>query len=375
MYCDYAATTPLKKEVKEYIISILDDFGNPSSVYSLGDTTRQIINTARENVRRFINAEKDAKIVFTPSGSGSNTLAVSGVAQKYDCDIYFSPLLHKSLKEYKSFYDNRGYHNAIRTIPVNQIGRINTSLFTLQLVTSSKSGRTPFVVIEYANSEIGTIQPVKEIIETTHRYGGFVYVDCTGAISSVPIDVQNLHADMIGFSAHKLGALKGCGVLYIGNGNVEIDPIPLIFGAQEYGLVGGTENMIGIAALGKAVENYEYKNLSQETRKIAYGFIRDNGWHLVGDRINRLPNNFYFSIPNTSGMEIMTLLDTRSNIQVSTGSACSAGSARPSDALIAIGVPQDDNIHSYIRVTFHGDESLADVMNVFEEIKEVVRNE
>lgn len=369
MYCDYAATTPLNKDVKEYIVSILDDFGNPSSVYSLGDKTRKIIAQARENVKKFVNADDETRIIFTPSGSGSNMLAVNGYMRKYECVPFFSPLLHKSLKNYKDGWDAGNRSNQIRTIPVNQIGEINLQLFQLQLVSASREKGVPFVVIEYANSEIGTIQSVKEICELVHEYYGVVYVDCTGAIASTPIDMQKIGADMIGFSAHKLGALKGCGVLCIYDPSIHLTP--LICGAQEDGLVGGTENVIGIAALGKAVENYKYHNLSDEIRKWGYNFIRSNRWKLVGDKMDRLPNNFYFSIPGKSGMEIMTKLDLYEDIQVSTGSACSSGDAKPSDVLLAIGVR--DDVHSYIRVTFHGDESDDEVKDVFNRIKRIAK--
>lgn len=373
MYCDYAATTPLNKEVKEYIVSILDDFGNPSSVYRQGDTARRIVAEARENVRKFINAGDESRIIFTPSGSGSNMLAVDGYMRSHECVPFFSPLLHKSLKNFKESWNKNYKNNYIRIIPVDQMGKINVQLLTLQLVSVSKEIGKPFVVIEYANSEIGTIQAVKQICDLVHSFDGIIYIDCTGAIASVPIDVRELGADMIGFSAHKLGAPKGCGVLYVRDQSITLSP--LIYGAQENGLVGGTENVIGIAALGKAVENFEYHNLSDDVRKWVFDFIQSNGWKLAGSKTNRLPNNFYFSIPNTSGMEIMTKLDLYEDIQVSTGSACSSGDAKPSDTLLAIGVPNNKDIHSYIRVTFHGNESDEGVMDVFNRIKRIVNNE
>lgn len=373
MYCDYAATTPLNKDVKEYIVSILDDFGNPSSVYHQGDTARRIVAEARENVRKFINAGDGSRIIFTPSGSGSNMLAVDGYIRSHECVPFFSPLLHKSLKNYKESWNKNYKNNYIRTIPVDQIGKINVQLLTLQLISVSKEIGKPFVVIEYANSEIGTIQSVKQICDLVHSFDGIIYIDCTGAIASMPIDVRELGADMIGFSAHKLGAPKGCGVLYVRDQGITLSP--LIYGAQENGLVGGTENVIGIAALGKAVENFEYHNLSDDVRKWVFDFIQSNDWKLAGSKTNRLPNNFYFSIPNTSGMEIMTKLDLYEDIQVSTGSACSSGDAKPSDTLLAIGVPNNKDIHSYIRVTFHGNESDEGVMDVFNRIKRIVNNE
>lgn len=376
MYCDYAATTPLRPEVKDYIISILDDYGNPSSLYSLGDKTWDIIESARNNVRKFINAPDDAKIVFTSSGSASNMLAVRGYMENEHVSVFYSPLLHKSLDLF--FKENKLPLCKSNVLKIDcSTGRIDTNDLDSRLdpidndPLFSLSNKKLFVVIEYANSEIGTIQPVKEIIDIVHRHGGIVYVDCTGAISSIPIDVQDLGTDMIGFSAHKLGALKGCGVLCIQN-NVEINP--LIYGAQEYGLMGGTENVLGIAALGKAVEHYEYQTLSIEARRSAYAYIKSCGWELIGDEENRLPNNFYFCIPEINASNLVTDLDIHRNIQVSNGSACNSGEEIPSSALVAIRYPLS-RMFSCIRVTFSGKETASNVISVFDAIEDEVQYE
>jgi cysteine desulfurase len=366
MYCDYAATTPPADCIKDNIGEILEKFGNPSSTYSLGDETRMIVETTRQRVKKFINAQEDSIVVFTPSGSGSNTLAVEGYLYSRYAMMYYSPLLHKSLNKYREgLFDSFGGR-----LEVNSKGFIDLVAFKNKLEERSgiEGNNPPLLVIEYANSEIGTLQVVKEAIKLIHSVNGIAYVDCTGAIASILIDVQDLGADMIGFSAHKLGALKGCGVLWMRK-NFYLKP--LVYGAQENGLVGGTENVLGIWALGKVLENYEYHTLTPEIRRSIFKRIERNGWHLIGSERRRLPNNFYFSIPTMDATELMTRLDLYEDVQVSTGSACSSGSREPSSSLLAINCPEEW-LHSCIRVTFGGKETAEEVNGVFDAIERTV---
>ena len=263
MYLDNAATTPLTDSVKEYVISILDKFGNPSSLYRLGDETKQIITCARRNVAQFINADPK-NIIFTSSGSASNTLAIRGYMEANETALLYSPIAHKSILEYEK-YEPKAYK-----LKVDNAGNIDLN----DLKDWVRDRQEKYLVaIDYANSEIGTIQDVKKIIEIVHFYGGTVYLDCTGSIPQIPLDVKSLDVDMAGFSAHKLGALKGCGVLYKKS---HINLSPLVYGSQEFGYVGGTENILGIASLGKAVEEYDYSSITSENRDYLYKNIREN---------------------------------------------------------------------------------------------------
>lgn len=370
MYCDYAATMPLSDEMKKYLCETMDKFGNPSSHYSLGDETRQIVESTRQSVRKFINAPDDCEVVFTPSGSASNTLAVKGF---FDNDFYndrydlvYSPLLHKSLNNIVDFEDNHG-HCTVQKLHVYGNGKIALADLDNTCKFIDGMGDRPFVVVEYANSEIGTIQNIAEIAEIVHKYYGILYVDCTGVISSVAIDMKGLDVDMLGFSAHKIGALKGCGVLCY---KKHIELVPLIFGAQENGLVGGTEDVLGIASLGYAIDHHRYHNFDYSMREAILNKIDSYGWKLAGGKDDRLPNSFYFCIPGVNAEHLVTKLDLYKGIQCSTGSACSSGSKKPSSALKAIGT-LTKNIFSYIRLTFHGDESLDDVLALLEVISEV----
>lgn len=364
IYLDNSATTPLTDSVKEYLISILDDFGNPSSLYSLSDKPKQIILNARQSVSKFINADsKD--IYFTSGGSASNTLAIRGYFQKNDCTLFYSPIAHKSILKCVE-----SYHNSI-PLKVNREGIIDIHDLEEYLDVCID---TPLVVIDHANSEIGTIQDIEQIIKITHLHNGIVYLDCTGSIPTIPIDVKKLDVDMLGFSGHKINALKGCGVLYKKR-NIELEP--LIYETQEGGYYAGTENVIGIASLGKAIQEYDYSSISSTNRDHVYDYIVKNipDSYLVGVPIeseNRLPHNLYVCFRGVEGESLMILLDIH-GIQVSTGSACNSNSISPSTTLSAIGMDESD-IHSCIRLTFSEEETKEELDYVCKTLKQCIES-
>ena len=363
IYLDNSATTPLTDSVKKYLISILDDFGNPSSMYSLSEKPKQIISNARQAVSKFINADSN-DIYFTSSGSASNTLAVNGFWMKNDCTIFYSPIAHKSILKCVE-----SYHDSI-PLKVNKEGLIDIHDLEEYLDVCIN---TPLVVIDHANSEIGTIQDIEQIIKITRLYNGIVYLDCTGSIPTIPIDVKKLDVDMIGFSAHKLGGLKGCGVLYK---KKDIVLEPLVYGSQEKGIFGGTENVLGIASLGKAVEEYNYSSISSADRDCVWNYIKNNipEVYLVGSSFgeHRLPKNLNICFPKCEAESLMILLDTN-GICVSVGSACSSGELVPSPTLVAIGMDESD-IHSCIRLTFSGKETKEELDCVCKTLKQCVES-
>lgn len=360
MYLDNASTTPLKSEVKDYIISLLDTYQNPSSMYQSGVNAKQIITTARNNVAKFISTDpKD--IIFTSGGSANNTLFIKGYTQRNECRVLYSPTSHKSVLK---CIESLKYKCPLK---VDHTGRIDIQ--DLKECLSSDTMKK-LVVIEYANSEIGTIQDVKQIIEMCHFYNAIVYVDCTGSISQIPVNIRTLDVDGIGFSAHKLGALKGTGVLYK-KSFIELEP--LIYGSQEQGLFGGTENVIGIAALGKAVENYDYSSITSNNRDYIYNYIENNipDSYLVGaDLERRLPHNLYICFKGVEGESLMTLLDMN-GYQVSTGSACTSGDLTPSSTLLAIEMNKED-INSCIRITLSGKEEITELNTFCKTLKRCV---
>lgn len=360
MYLDNASTTPLKSEVKDYIISLLDTYQNPSSMYQSGVNAKQIITTARNNVAKFISTDsKD--IIFTSGGSANNTLFIKGYTQRNECRVLYSPTSHKSVLK---CIESLKYKCPLK---VDHTGRIDIQ--DLKECLSSDTMKK-LVVIEYANSEIGTIQDVKQIIEMCHFYNAIVYVDCTGSISQIPVNIRTLDVDGIGFSAHKLGALKGTGALYK-KSFIELEP--LIYGSQEQGLFGGTENVIGIAALGKAVENYDYSSITSNNRDYIYNYINNNisDSYLVGaDLKHRLPHNLYICFKGIEGESLMTLLDIN-GYQVSTGSACTSGDLTPSSTLLAIEINKED-INSCIRITLNGNEEIKELNKFCTTLKKCV---
>ena len=368
IYLDHSATTQLQPQVKEYIIELLDNYYNPSSLYQGGIATREIIEQARINVAKFINCNYN-NIIFTSSGSASNSLAIKGIIKGNIKSIeflpFYSPTAHKSMI--------KACESCPFSVPlsVNKYGQIDLE----KLETSLKEVNIlkPLVCIEAGNSEIGTINDIVSISNIVHKYNGKLIVDATGYISSCKVDMKMWEkVDVLTFSAHKLGALKGCGILYK---KPDIKLEPLVYGSQENGLFGGTEGVINIASLGKAVENYDYSSISSKNRDYIYEYIKQNipDSYLVGTPIgkNRLPHNLYICFKGVQGESLMTILDMN-GIQVSTGSACNGNDIKPSSALTAIGMNKND-IHSCIRLSFSGNESKQELNYACEKLRICVK--
>ena len=356
IYLDTAATLPISKDTESYIISIIGKFGNPSSKYSLGTEAKSIIENSRDAVAKFIKANKD-EIYFTSGGSASNTLAIKGYLAKNDCEILYSPIAHKSIINCIKSVDKKK-----TPIPVDTNGAIiNKELERLCLYA-----KNPFVIIDCANSEIGTIQDLRTIIDIVHFCNGIVYIDCTASIGTVPLDVKDYDIDMCGFAGHKIGALKGVGVFYKKN---SIDIEPLIYGVQESGIVGGTENVLGIASLGFVTKNYNYSSISSYSRDYVYNYIMNNipNAYLVGSIENRVAHNLYICFSGVDSESLMLLLDLN-DIYVSTGSACNSTEMKPSYVLQEIGIPEKDR-YSCIRMTFYGKETIQELDYVCKKLK------
>ena len=350
-YLDNAATTSLSPEMKEHLISMLDTFGNPSSAHSEGAKANRLVEEVREKVASFIKANSRDNIYFTSSGSASNTLGIQGYALANKCNIFYSPTAHKSIL--KTIDNLSNFYNINSTeLKMDRCGNIDIQ--HLYKVFKVVKGDT-LVVTEYANSETGTIQNIKLISNIVHKYSGKLFVDCTGSISTIPLDVVGLDIDIATFSAHKIGALKGVGVLYK---KTNIAMLPLVFGSQEQGLFGGTENVLGISSLGKAIDLMSY-NKTSRNRDFVWNGIKDlDGISLIGAPLtkNRLTNNLYVSIKDIRGGDIVALMDDVYKIQISTGSACNNGSLTPSSTALAMGLSEEE-ANSCIRISFSGNET------------------
>lgn len=371
IYLDNAATTDLSNSTKEFLISVLEMWGNPSSLHSQGTKPKQIISEARQSVAKFINAD-EKEIFFTPSGSASNTLAVKGLTsdnpEENKYEVFCSPTAHKSMLK---ACESCRCHTPLKA---NSDGEID--LVYLQDVLTRHNGWKPLVCIEAANSEIGTVNDVIAIGSIVHKYNGVLAVDATGYIPSYKVNVKlwRNYVDILTFSGHKLHALKGIAVLWK-NKNIQLKP--LIYGSQEQGLIGGTESTLSIASLGKAVDEYDYSSVISSNRDYVYDYILKNipDSYLIGASIksgNRLPHNLYICFKGVEGESLMILLDMN-DIQVSTGSACTSGELTPSTALSAIGIHEPD-IHSCIRMTFGGNETKEELDYVCETLKQCVES-
>lgn len=371
VYLDYAATTPLSDSMKTYLTSVLNQWGNPSSLHAQAKQPRQIIDGARRSVAAFLHADT-GEITFVPSGSAGNTLAVKGLTSenpfKNRYAVFYSPTSHKSMQKAceSCLYSQK--------LTVNSVGEIDLS-FLSQVLQDCKE-LTPFVCVEAGNSEIGTINDIPKIGSLIHKHNGILAVDATGYIPSCPVDMRLWRdcVDLLTFSGHKLHALTGIGVLWK---HKNISLRPLSYGTQENGLTGGTENVLGIASLGKAVADYRYPSSPASGRDALYhAIIREiPDCYLVGPSIasqKRLPHNLYMCFRGVEGESLLLLLDLH-GVRVSTGSACTGRDLEPSPALSAIGMPQAD-LHSCIRMTLNGQESQKQLDYVCETIKQCVES-
>ena len=359
-YLDNAATTSLSSEMIEYLISTFDIFGNPSSVHSEGIKTKRLIEDVRKKTSRFINSDSADNICFTSSGSASNALGIQGFAIANKCTILYSPAVHKSIL--KTIHNLGEYHGVgSGQLEIDSCGNIDINYLKYAVQTGCYQ---KLVVVDYANSEIGTIQNIKEIANVVHPYGSYtgnkLFVDCTGSMSSIPLDVVGLNIDIASFSAHKIGALKGVGVLYK-KSNIEL--APLICGSQEQGLFAGTENLLGILSLGKAIDLMKYDKTSHN-RDFVWDNIKNiEGITLVGAPLNnnRLINNLYICIDGVNGNDIVAIMDDVYKIQISTGSACNNGTSLPSSTALAIGLSEAE-ANSCVRISFSGNETNDELL-------------
>lgn len=366
VFLDNAATTPLNAEAKDCIINLLDNYYNPSSKYQNGMNARKIIENARENVAQFISGRSE-NVIFTSSGSAANSLIIKGLTSedrvKNEYFVFYSPTSHKSMIEAcKSCCVKKA-------LAVDEYGRLDLGKLKTYL-QKTFSGYKPLVCIEAANSEIGTINDIPLICDIVHNNGGIVIADVTGYIPTNMVNINELKADFITFSGHKLGALKGIGALYI---NKKLFIKPLVYGTQERSLFAGTENLLGIASLGAAVCNYKYNSVSSKNRDYVYDYIMHNipNSVLIGAPLEyRLPHNLYMCFIGVHGEQLMTLLDIN-GIEVSTGSACNSGNVDVSPTLAAINMDKQ-LMRSCIRMTFLGKETKKELDYVCAKLKECV---
>lgn len=386
MYLDSAATAKPRKEVLEAAMPYLtNSFYNPSAIYSGGTKVKNAIEDSRKTIADFINADQD-EIFFDSGSSESNCWAIQGYLLAGVMDISTTSIVttkieHKSIMECVDAmerFGNATYYCDVTYLDVDKDGFVNME----QLESVFKDREEPdyydiFVSIQLANNEVGTIQDIKAISDVIHKYGGILHVDATQAFGQIPIDVKAMGIDMLSASAHKIGGVKGVGLLYKKK-DIEIQPI--IYGSQNAGLRGGTENVAGIVGFAKAVElaseEMEDKLALSVKRDYFISELTRNGCKLNGASVHRLPNNINVMLPEGIGSEELLYMLDLDDIQCSAGSACNSHSKKPSYVLKALGLTDEQAARS-VRFTISSDityEAIDYVVEKVVKIMKIIRN-
>lgn len=371
IYMDNAATTKLKKEVLEEMLPYFtESYGNPSSVYSLGSTSKVAVTKSREQIAKVIGANQ-REIFFTGSGSESDNWAIKGVAysnREKGNHIITSKIEHQAVLHTCEYLEKQGFE--VTYLDVDEYGRIDLN----QLKDSIKDN-TILISIMYANNEIGTIQPIKEIGKIAKDNNILFHTDSIQVIGNTRIDVKELNIDLLSLSAHKFHGPKGVGALYIKQG-VRIDNL-ISGGGQERNRRAGTENVPGIVGMGKAIEiaseNLEdHRKNMIELRDYLIKKIEENIDHikLNGHRTDRLPNNVNISFEFIEGESLLLSLDME-GIAASSGSACTSGSLDPSHVLMAIGLTHEI-AHGSLRLSLSDFNTKEDIDYVVEKLIVIV---
>ena len=372
IYMDNAATTRIKKEVLDEMLPFLtEDYGNPSSVYSLGSKSKRAVEDVREKVAKIIGANK-REIFFTGGGSESDNWAIKGVAYANSAKgnhIITSKIEHHAILHACEYLEKKGFE--VTYLDVDEFGLVD-----LDQLKASITDKTILISIMFANNEIGTIQPIKEIGEIAKEKGVYFHTDAVQAIGNTEINVDELNIDLLSMSAHKIYGPKGVGALYIRQG-VKVDPL-IIGGGQERNRRAGTENVPGLVGFGKAIE-LSYEDMDEHNSRLIglrdslIKKIRDNiGYtRLNGHPTKRLPGNVNICFEFIEGESLLLSLDMV-GIAGSSGSACTSGSLDPSHVLLAIGL-EHEIAHGSLRLSL-GDFNNEDELDyVVDNLKVIVQ--
>lgn len=371
IYLDNAATTKTAKEAVEAMIPFLEEnYGNPSSIYSLGGKSKKALMIAREEIAKSIGA-KPQEIYFTAGGSESDNWALIATAEAYEAKgkhIITSKIEHHAILHTCEYLQKRGF--AVTYLDVDENGIIR-----LEDLKHAIRPDTILISIMAANNEIGTIQPIAEIGAIAKEHKILFHTDAVQAYGHIPMNVEECHIDMLSASAHKINGPKGTGFLYIRQG---VKSRSFIHGgAQERSRRAGTENVPAIAGFGAAVKkafgNIESRTAKEtELRDYLIERISSEVPHcrLNGHAEKRLPNNVNFSFEFIEGESLLIMLDMK-GICASSGSACTSGSLDPSHVLLAIGLPHE-KAHGSLRLTLSEENTKEELDYVVECIKEIV---
>ncbi len=362
IYLDNAATTKTAPEVVEAMLPYFSEhYGNPSSIYSLGAESKKAVAEARETIAKSLGAANN-EIYFTAGGSEADNWALKATAEAYASKgkhIITSRIEHHAVLHTCGYLEKNGYE--VTYVDVDENG-----ILKLDDLRKAIRPDTILISVMFANNELGSIQPVREIGQIAREHGILFHTDAVQAYGQLPIDVDEYRIDMLSASAHKLNGPKGIGFLYIRKG---IKTRSFIHGGQqERGRRAGTENVPGIVGLGAACRR-AFERMEQKTdreRKLRDYLIRRIEeeipyCRLNGDRERRLPNNVNFSFRFVEGESLLIMLDMK-GICASSGSACTSGSLDPSHVLLAIGLPHEI-AHGSLRLTL-GEETTKEELDI-----------
>lgn len=371
IYFDNAATTKLDDEVlKEMMPYLTNMYGNASAIYELGRESRKAIEDAREKVAKVLNCEV-GEVYFTSCGSESDNTAIKEIARankKNGNHIITSKIEHPAVIETCEQLKKEGFE-------ITYIGVDEKGIVDLEEIKRAIKPTTILISIMFANNEIGTVEPIKEIGKIAKEHEIVFHTDAVQAVGNVRIDVEDMNIDSLSLSGHKFYGPKGVGVLYVKR---EIEFQSFINGGhQERNKRAGTENVAGIVGIGKAIE-LAYQNLDEHNKKITE--LRDYFINQItakipkvkinGDMINRLPGNVNISFKGVDAEGLLLNLDLK-KICASSGSACSAGSLEPSRVLLAIGL-EKEMAKSSLRVTIGKYNTKEEVNYLIESLEEIV---
>ena len=371
IYLDNAATTKTSEEVVAAMLPYFTEYyGNPSSVYEFASESKKAVSNARRTIAETLGAQEN-EIYFTAGGSEADNWALKATAEAYQSKgkhIITTKIEHHAILHTAEYLEKRGFE-------ITYIGVDENGVVKVDELEKAIRPDTILISVMFANNEIGTIQPIKEIGEIAKKHGVLFHTDAVQAYGQLPINVDELHIDMLSSSGHKLNGPKGIGFLYIRKG-VKIRSF-VHGGAQERKRRAGTENVPGIVGYGKAAE-IAAKTMKERTVKEIE--LRD---HLIdrvlaevpytrlnGHRTNRLPNNANFSFQFVEGESLLILLDNN-GICASSGSACTSGSLDPSHVLLAIGLPHEI-AHGSLRLTLSAETTMEDIDFVVDCIKQII---
>lgn len=337
-YFDHVATNPLHPEVLSAMTPyFMEDFGNPLSVYDLGMRARDAIEKARSEVAALINA-KPSTVVFTASGAEANNFALRGIAlakQNHGKHVIVSKVEHHSILNSARFLEKNGF--VVTYLPVDKHGLVDPDA-----VKNSITKETVLISITHASSEIGTVEPIKEITKIAKENNIVLHADGVSTVGNIPVDVNDLGVDLLSMAAHQFYGPKGAGALYVREG---LRIVPLIYGGiQEGGRRAGTENVPAIVGMGKAAElarselDKRMEHCKKLRDRIIEGVLKIPNVYITGHPEKRLPHHASFVVEFIEG-EAMLLMLSMKGIYAASGSACSSRALKSSPILLSLGVP------------------------------------